>query len=399
MTLALTSTGLTTRTLQEIKSEIETELRSEISSSLDLSPSSPQGQMVAIFSRQARKLEEAFVALYNAMNPAGATGAQADILARLTGTTRRAATSSRVSATVNVDPGTYVAGSLVAAVDGNPDALFENAEDVVNAGGAAADVVATFTAQDTGPVSAPSGTLDISGPVSGWNSITTAADATLGLNAESDAELLVRREQEVQAQGSTTVDAIRADISQNVGGVISATVIENDTDATVDGIPPHAFEAVVYGPASPTSDDDQAVADQILNSKPVGIQAHGTTTKTSTDAQGNDHTIKFTRPTSLAAGVSIDLEVESTSAVSASGLQVSIAEEITSRLGVGDSLDWSELVKVCFDLVGGLIRVTDVQIGPSGGPLVSMTDYTATARQIVTLTSGDVSLTITEGTP
>ena len=399
MTLELTSAGLTTRTLTEIADAIKAEIRSEISASMDLSTSSPQGQMVQIFAREVRKIEEALAALHAAYNPAGATGSMADILSALTGTVRRAATFSTVSATVNVDPGTYSAGSLVASVVGNPDAQFSNADEVVNSGGSAADVVVTYRALESGPVQAPSGTLQISGPVSGWNSITTAVDATPGEDIETDAALLVRRAQEVQAQGSTTVDAIRADISQNVSGVISVTVVENDTDTTVDSIPPHSFEAIVYGPAAPSTEDNEAVAAQIFASKPAGIRAYGSTSIDVADEQNNTHAIGFTRPTEIDAAIVVEGTVQTVVGIGLSGLKDDLAERANAVLAVGDNLDWSEIAAWAHELIPGLYRLSNVEVGTSGGSTTPFTNLTATSREIIRLDASDITLTLGDGLP
>lgn len=397
--MPLTSTGYTTPTLDEIKSRIETEIRTNIGPAVDLSASSPEGQLVAILARQIRKVYEATAALYAATSPNGAAGVQLDALAALTGTARDPATESRVTATVNVDPGTYPAGTLVAHVVGAPDSRFENAEDVVNSGGAAADVSAVFVAQDTGPIVAPSGTLtEISGPVAGWNSITNPADATVGSDVESDAELRVRRNREIAAQGSSTVDAIASDISQGVAGVLSVSVLENDTD-TVDanGLDPHSIEAIVYGPASPTTADDDAVAEQIFASKAAGTSTGGSTTRTVTDSQGYAHSISFTRPTPVAGGAEIAVET-SDDYVGDTAAGEAIAAAAAEALSVGDDLDWSDLVAWAM-AVTGVERVTGVDVGPSGGPLSSFGALSIDIREIATLSTGDITINSSAGTP
>lgn len=396
--MPLTSAGYSAPTLDEILSEIETDQRTAISNALDQSASSPLGQLNGIFSRQIRKVYEAAAALYAATNPNGATGTQLDQLAALTGTYRAAATFTRVAVVVNVDPGTYAAGALVARVASNPSALFSNVDAVTNGGGSAADVSATFQALEAGSVQAPANTLEISGPFSGWNAVTSNTEGVTGSPADTDGALRARRNAEIAAQGSTTVDAIRADILRLVPGVISASVLENDTDATVDGIPPHSFEAVVYGPAAPTADDNQALADQIFASKPVGIQAHGSTSVTVEDSQGNSHSVGLTRPTEVPAGLELTLQ-STQSGLDALGLRTDIAALAQAALAVGSDLDWSEAVAWAFQAVPGTVRVTAVEVGPAAGPLTAYGTLSADARELITLDSTDIVLNITEGAP
>lgn len=396
--MPLTSAGYVAPTLDEILEEIETDQRTAISSALDQSSPSPLGQLNGIFSRQIRKVYEAAAALYAATNPNGATGAQLDQLAALTGTYRAAATYTRVAVVVDVDPGTYPAGALVARVSSNPSALFSNVEPVVNSGGSAAGIATTFQALEAGPVQAPVGTLEISGPYAGWNGVSDSAEGVTGLPADTDGVLRARRNAEIAAQGSTTVDAIRADILRLVDGVISATVLENDTDVEVDGIPPHSFEAVVYGPASPTADDNQALADQIFASKPVGIRAHGSSSSNVEDSQGNVHAIGYTRPATVSAGLEITLQSTQTG-LDALGLRTDVAALAQAALTVGADLDWSEAVAWVFAAVPGTVRVTAVEVGPSAGPLTPYGTLSANARQLITLASTDIVLNITSGSP
>lgn len=394
----LSPTGLDVPTLDEIKAEIEAAARAEIDPRLDLSESSPMGQFSAIVSRQIRKVWEALEALYAAADPDGATGQSLDRIAALTGTDRRPATASRVTATVNVDPGTYPAGSLVAHVTGRPSARFANADVVTNGGASPANATAVFVAETTGPVLAPSGTLvEIASPVAGWNSVTNDADATPGSAAETDPQLRVRRAREVQGIGSTTVDAIRSAISR-LSGVLEVFVFENDTDTTdVNGIPPHAFEAVIYGPDPASAADDAAAAAAIFSEKPAGILAAGSTVETVTDSQGVTHQISFTRPTDVDVGIAIDVDVFNSDYAGDSEVQAAILAGFAAAQGVGDDVRWSRVASWAHG-VRGVLAVTDVRLGPAAGPLVSLADVPITIRQIAKLASGDVAVssTVTE---
>ena len=389
----LTSAGLAIRTQAEIQAEMETAQRANISDRLDLETFFPFGQLNRLISRAQRTVEEALQAVYAAIDPDGATGEALDRISAITGTIREAATSTRSTVVVNVDPGTYAIGTLAASVTGRPAARFLNAEAVVNGGGSAADVSAVFEAEDTGAVSCPQDTLVIAGPVSGWNGITSNTEGALGSPSESDAALRLRRRQEVESPGSASVDGIVADLSRNIPEIQSVSLIENYNDTTVDGIPPHSFEVVVFGPEVPTAADDQAVADQIFASKAVGVGAYGTTLETVTDSEGVSHTIGFTRPAVVDLTIALSVDVGPDYAGD-SELASAIAEAadlayVPGLNGAGSQIAWWA------HAVAGVLRVTSVTINGGG----SFGTYAISSRQIARIQSGSVTVTSTEATP
>lgn len=147
-----------------------------------------------------------------------------------------------------------------------------------------------FLAQNTGPVLALATTVNyIVTPVSGWASVTNLEDGVTGRNMETDQELRLRRIRSLKILGAASVEAIRARLEQDVQDVTAAYVFENKTNATVDGRPPHSFEAVVVG------GDDQEIAQKIWEIKAAGIQTYGNVTEIITDSTGFEQEISFSR--------------------------------------------------------------------------------------------------------
>lgn len=390
----LTSEGFVIRTQAEIKAALEAAQRSAISDRLDVSTSSPHGQHNAIMSRAFRLVEEAMAAVYLAMDPDSATGDALDRVSALTGTTREAATRTRSSVTVNVDPGTYAVGALVAMVTGQPEARFSNIEEVTNAGGSPANVVALFDAEETGPISCPLDTLTISGAVAGWNSVVSNTEGDLGSAVESDAELRVRRELEVTNPGSTSVDGIAADISRNCPTVETVTVIENDTDATVDSIPPHAIEVIVFGPLVPSADDDSAVATQILASKAAGIGTYGSESVDVTDSMGFVHAVNFTRPAVDDLTITIAVSVHAGTYAGDTALEEYIEAQGALTFIPGLDAAGSQIAAWAHE-VPGVLRVTSVTIDGGSAFGVKAID----SRTVARILAANITTTSTEATP
>ncbi len=381
----LTPTGFQSKTLEEIKAELEADLRARIGSEIDLSTESPTGQLVGIMAGQLRKLWELAEEVHANQYPDSASGFGLVSLSVLTGTKQEAAKPSTVLCTVNVNPGTYAALSLVAHVLGDPTRRFRNRADVVNGGGGPANIAGQlFESEETGPIRADNGTLTvIAEPVAGWNAIINTADATLGSDIESDAALRTRREEELARRGSTTVDAIRVDVL-DVLDVVSCTVLENDTDETVNGIPPHSVEALVRGGT------DQAVADAIFFSKAGGPRAFGSTTMTVVDSQGIAHQTGFTRPTEIPIYINTTLATNE-DYIGDTAVEQALVDFADADWVEGRDVLYAKLVGILISLEG-VEDVLALTIGTAPAP-VGVVNIPIGMREVATLDTANINVT------
>lgn len=371
----LTAQGFSIKTLETLISELETELKGTINAGLNTSTDTPFGHVLRIFASKLSELWDLGQAVYGSQYPDSAFGQSLAFLASLTGTIRRAETFSTVLATVDLDADTYASGDLIASVDGDPTARFENRDEIVAPGGEIEDVV--FVAQSAGPVRADAGTLTvIAETVTGWNSITNPEDATLGALEEADTPLRLRREDELNRAGSTTARAVRAAVLA-VDGVTACTVLENDTDATVSGMPPHSLQAVVLG------GDDQAIAEAIEGEKAGGIQAFGSEGPfTVIDSQGESHSIDFSRP----AVQEINIEVTLQAFAAATGTFAAYVGDTATKQAIAD---WGDA-----NLTSGL-DVLRFRIGTIVGALPGVYNVTQVRLSInpAALANADVAIT------
>ena len=387
--MPLTSSGLTAPTLLEIKAAIESQLREEVSSTLDLTASSPMGQTVAIYARETRLIWETLLALYSAVDPNGASGAMLDNLCALSGVVRKPPTYSFVEVEVDLDAGTYAAGDLVAQVIGNEENRFTNLEGITAPGG---PVTIDLRATVAGPVDAPALSLEIGVPLTGWNTVSNADPAVEGEPLESDAQLRARRNTVVASPGSTTADAVAADLSA-VDGVLSVNVLENDTDTTdADGVPPHSIEAIVYGPSAFASDIAQAIYD----TKAAGIGTNGAEYEPITTAQGGTLQINWTTPTDVPALASFVLQMDPTTYPGDAEFRAQLAALAVTSLAVGDDLDWSDLVSWAMS-IDGVLRISTVSASVSPAGVVAFANVPATIRELITLASGDIVVSSSSG--
>lgn len=130
--------------------------------------------------------------------------------------------------------------------------------------------------------------------VDGVESVSNEAEITGGRVKETDAEFRERYYESVDYSGGVNADAIRAALMNDVEGVSSAYVYENDTDIaeTTYNLPAHSIEAVVYGGL------DEQIAKAIYDRKAGGVQTIGSTTVNVVTASGQRLPIRFSRPAS-----------------------------------------------------------------------------------------------------
>lgn len=447
MAFGLLATGFVPKTLEDIRSEINDSLRSAFGQSIDLSDDSVLGQITGILSERYALLWELAEAINVSQDPDAAVDAALDALSALTGTIRRPAAESIVTLTLTGTPATLVPtgsqastastalvfetiadATIAASAAWAPTTAYLVGDRVTNSGnvyvcstagtsagsggpvgtgvgevdGTAAwdflgagtgDIDAVAESADTGPIVGTSRDITvITTPVAGWNGAINLLDATVGRNIETNEALRVRRELELASAGTGTVDAVRAALL-GVTDVTAATVFHNTTDVTdVDGIPPHAVEALVQGGA------DQDIWDQLLAAVAAGIATHGTETGTSTDSVGNDHTMKFTRPTEIPIWIEIDVLVDADQYPIDGDAQIESAITGGAFVGITGRDAVSSAIKAeCFE-VSGVLDVTAARIGLAVSPTLEAT-LPIELRELATYDSSRIVVVSTPSTP
>lgn len=393
----LTSHGFVRKTLDEIKADINNRILADIDPTMDVTSSSPIGQIVGIFADKLAQAWELLEAVYASQYPDSATRMSLTRVAAITGTEREGATKSQVELTLNVDGGVTLPAGQIVAVDGNPDARFVTTTELVTPVGPADDYVLTGEGEEAGPIAANAGTITvIVTPVTGWNSVTNVAAADPGALEEEDVDLRIRRQDELRAQGTTPLDAIRADMLEEDAaadwpGVDQCTVFQNVMDATdADGLPPHSVEVVV-------SDNDVTITDDIIRARifslvAAGIRAFGTLAGLVTDTFGYDHTVAFTRAEEVLVWIEVDVTIDPqlypadgddqiVTAVNAVGLDYRIGGDVVARRFVAAAYT-----------VAGVVDVPAVRLGFADNP-VGTSNLAIGRREIAVITDVVVAST------
>jgi hypothetical protein len=393
MTFGLTAEGFTPKTLRDILDDVETDMRAEIDPALDTSTVSPDGQRNAILARQAALVWELAQECNDGLDPDKAEGAQLVGLCKLTGTVPHAATYSEADCTCNLTSGTTLrTGVHFVAVDGRPDILFTPKADYTAATNGAQTV--RFRAQTAGPVAANAGTLTVIATTeTGWSSCTNPADAELGQEADTDAELRARREAELAAAGSCTTRAIRAAVLQveenGASNVLECLVLENDSEAWdfANSLPPHSIEVIAYDSPQHT---DTVIAQAVWENKPAGTSTQGSVTANATDPDtGELVPVKFSRPTAKNIYVTFDLTTGS-GYVGDAAFKTAVVAALRAAHGVGDDvLHWT-----CQQVAAqtGVLNVVSIKLGFTAAP-ASSADLTIAAREIAAFDTARIVIT------
>ncbi len=240
----ITPTGFVTKRLDQILADIQAEMKTIYGDNLNLEPESPDGQITAIIAAAYADLWEIGNQSYNALNPDAALDAALSNIVTYNGLFRKDESQSTVTLTVDGVDTTFIpTGSLVSTSD--TGASFITTADVTLTAGV--DTV-TAESEDFGPILAVAGTITvIDSPVTGWTSVTNAADAIPGTLIENNVVLRARRERSLGIEAQSVIDSLFAGLS-NLENVVSVAVLENDTNAVdANGLPAHSFLSLVQG--------------------------------------------------------------------------------------------------------------------------------------------------------
>lgn len=391
MSYGLTSTGWSAKSAATIEEELAAAQRasSALGPTWVTSPESVGGQLNAVFAPKIAELWELGGVVFRSRDPRAAGYAGLDAVCSLTGTTRRAATKGTVTLTVTLGAGRTLPAGAVAHVSGQAGNRWVTLTSVTNSSGGTATRTVAAEAESAGVYVANAGTITgIATPVTGWLSVTNAADAAQGITAESDPVLRTRRERELSAGGTSPVDAVRAALSR-VSGVSVAEVAENPTGSTAGGLPPHSIEAIVQG----GTDADVALA--LWRAKAGGVELYSSaaspTVVTITDAGGFSRDVTFTRPAAVNCYAELTIVIDAGIYPGDASLQSAVAL-VTAGQRAGQTLRMSDAI-IAARGVAGVRDVTRVRLGRTAGSLAE-TNLLATPRDVLKLASDRVSVVL-----
>ena len=355
----VTGDGFVRKPVTEVVKSLNNKFIAAFGANFDVSPESPDGQVIGIVSDEIASCWEQAQQVFNAYRPGAVEGVGLDNVCELTNTKRYVNKPSQATVYCDGTLGTLVpAGSLVS--DGSRK--FRLDTDVTLPG----DVTAIATEPGEYYIAADT-IINILTPIAGWTSVTNPTIGTTGIDYESDPELRARRDKTTAVNSATTAEAIYASLADL--DIDYIRVRDNDTYAAIGSQPPGTIFVIVDGG---TSND---IARRIYNAKTGGVPTHGNIEITINDSRGYPHLIKFSRPVRTPIFVKGTFRRRASANISsidaAQKLQAAAITYLNS-LQPGDDVVWSNMFGPIMSAVQ-YIEVESLFIGLSANPTSTAT--------------------------
>lgn len=290
----LSPTGLILKTRPELLAELEQAFRDIYGNDINLSPSTPDGQLIGILVQSNVDIRELIREVYSSMSPDNAIGVTLDQRVTFNGIQRQAGTFTVTPVTIVTSQAVNFAGldqdieAPYAVQDNEGNRWFLVSSQSVSGPGT---YVFSFRAEFPGAVQTLLNTINIPGTILlGVTSVNNPSTyTTLGINEESDQSLKARRRISVSLASQGFYSGLKAALL-NINGVTSAEVYENKTgqDPDANGVPSHSIWVIVAGNA-----DAADIARAIYTKRNAGAGMKGDQTFVVTQDDGSFFVVRW----------------------------------------------------------------------------------------------------------
>lgn len=357
--------GFTIKTVPEITADLNARFIGTFGNQFDVSAEGPDGQTIGILADALGSVWQQAEASYNAYSPSNTFGIGLDKAVELNGITRITNLPSSAAITLTGTAGTVVpSGYAIKTDDG---LVFQTV--------AIAVLPAIVTAKCTimGAIKILAGDVHIlTTPIDGLTGATNIDPGITGIVREEDPALRSRRENSTISRGTNSTDAIYEGVrSLNLPYI---AIIENNTSATVDGIPAKAFLTVVEG-GTP-----EEVSRVIYDNKPQGIQAFGSIITTVNDSKGYPHYIGLSRATPMDVSINASITNLPGASVDSASLVDAALVSYINNLNISGDVYWSYLFPAILEVVP-YIKINSITIKFTSGSTFGITDLPISAQQ------------------
>jgi uncharacterized phage protein gp47/JayE len=387
-------TGLTIKTLTEIGADLTEGFQTIYGADINVDSNSPDGQIINLFAQTVIDNLELLVDAYSAMDPELATGVNLDKSVALNGILRDPASYTTTPVLVTVNQALTLTG--LDALIANPEAIVYAVQDAnknvfqlvtTKVFAVAGSDTLTFKAQEPGAISVlPNTITEQNTPQLGVTSVNnpTVSGTSEGLDEETDLSLKIRRSKMFKLAATGPADAIEAALLAVIG-VTDVMVVENDTDAKVDGVDAYSIQCIVNGGA------EEDIAQAIYSKKAPGCGMTGGKTYVLTRNNGLTMDIKYD------LAVAEDLYIEFTALPVKTGyvfdynlIKKQLAAYLNTIFRLGDSASIGDII-MAMQVVEPRIIVTACGVSNHAGDYADKIDPTDNVNYFV---ASDARITI-----
>ncbi len=309
--LNLDGNGLTINDLNDVYTYLTAQYKTIYGEDIVLTSDTPDGQVIAIYSKLNADAQAMLLELYNSFDPDSAVGVHLNKIIKLSALERDPATKSTVS--VNLTATTTVALPAGYTV---VDTLGQNWNIQTAATITAGVTSVIFEAETWGSIAANANTITAQGTI--LTEITTVDNplaATVGVNEETDVELRQKRDRSLEKPAYSTTGSILARLL-GTNNVLDAVVYENATaiQDTVRNIAPNTLWCVVEGGL------ESNIAESIAKEKTAGSGLKGSIsttylenfTRSDATTRIQTHDVKYDIPTEKSIYIKLDVTCTTT---------------------------------------------------------------------------------------
>lgn len=325
----ITSDGITAPAFEEIRNYLENVAKNIFGNDINLDADTQDGQFVSILALAIHDVNSQAISVYNSFSPLTAKGDGLDRVVKTNGIARQKATNSQVDLEIVGQAGTIIKNGV--AIDLNnkrwkmPSVVTIPYEGVT---------VVSATAEDSGAIEAPEGTITVIGtPTLGWQKVTNTSPAVVGVSEESDSQLKTRQQESTAIPSTSLWEGIIGALLA-LDGVQRVSGIKNDNDSvSTEGVPGHTIAMIVDG------GDVSQIAKTIFNKKGEGVGTYGDVQASLFDSYGFPQTIKFSRPVSASVKAYFKIKPSSTYLSTNADIIKERVVTYVNSLKIGDSVD------------------------------------------------------------
>ena len=291
----INSTGITPSELTDYLAFWTAKLQEKYGNDFVIKPEGYIDNLATASSVTNMQLEEVLMFMAKQLNPYTAEGEFQDALYALIGLVRRYATYTVVNRTVSGTVGLNCPKGSIRFKNRATEDIFElNTELTISENGTA---IGSFTAIELGAIDLDSSALlDIIDSPDGINGVyyTDGNLTKIGDDYEDDSEFRERWIANQSVANSATSGGVEKYLLDLVTNPKNLNVLQNRTNVTVEGVPPHSFQIIIY-----SAESDLTIAQTIFNHLLDGIGLYGTTSVNISDSSGSVEPISFTRATAI----------------------------------------------------------------------------------------------------